>query len=62
LENFAISGLTIAFTCLEGEFSAMYAESQAARNSIRQGLGEEGVKGFADVVVSNNISEGICHV
>jgi len=55
-------GLTIAFTCLEGEFSAMYAESQAARNSIRQGLGEEGVKGFADVVVSNNISEGICHV
>merc|ERR1719220_3241229 len=55
-------GLTIAFTCLEGEFSAMYAESQAARNSIRQGLGEEGVKGFADVVVSNNISEGICHL
>ena len=40
----------------------MYAESQAARNSIRQGLREEGCKGFADVVVSNNISEGICHV
>merc|ERR1719220_683990 len=55
-------GLTIAFTCLDGEYHAMYAESQAARNSIRQGLREEGCKGFADVVVSNNISEGICHV
>jgi len=40
----------------------MYAEAQAARISIRQGLKDEGVKGFADVVVSNNVSEGICHV
>lgn len=40
----------------------MYAESQAARNSIRQSLRDEGTKGFADVVVSNNITDGLCHV
>lgn len=56
------SGLTIAFTCLNGEFSSMFAESQAARNSIRQALRDEGVKGFAEVVVSNNTTDGICHV
>lgn len=40
----------------------MFAESQAARNSIRQALRDEGVKGFAEVVVSNNTTDGICHV
>ena len=40
----------------------MYGESQAARLSIRQGINEEGVKGFPDVVVSQNVSEGICHL
>ena len=40
----------------------MYAESQAVRNSIRTALRDEGVKGFADVVVSANTTEGICHV
>ena len=40
----------------------MYAEAQAVRNSIRQALRDEGVKGFADVVVSTNTTEGICHV
>jgi len=55
-------GLTIAFSCLEGDFSKMSAESQAAKNSLRASLREEGVKGFADVVVSNNVTDGICHV
>ena len=60
--NWLISGLTIAHTCLEGDFSKMFAEAQAAKNSIRQGLRDEGCKGFSDVVVSNNVTEGICHV
>jgi len=55
-------GLTIAFSCLEGEYSHMYAESAAARNSLRQCLRDEGVKGFADVCVSNKVTDGICHV
>ena len=56
------SGLTIAYCCLDGEFSKMFAESQAAKNSIRQSLRDEGVKGFADVVVSTNVIDGISHV
>ena len=59
---FLYIGLTIAFSCLEGDFSKMSAESQAAKNSLRASLREEGVKGFADVVVSNNVTDGICHV
>lgn len=57
-----LPGLTIAFSCLEGEYSHMYAESAAARNSLRQCLRDEGVKGFADVCVSNKVTDGICHV
>jgi len=55
-------GLTIGVTVLEGTFSQMYAEAQAAKVSIRQCINEEGVKGFPDVVVSKSISDGICHL
>lgn len=57
-----ILGLTIGVTVIEGTFDKMYGESQAARLSIRQGIQEEGVKGFPDVVVSTNVSDGICHL
>merc|ERR1719507_1298837 len=55
-------GLTIGVTVLEGTFDKMFGESQAARLSLRQGINDEGVKGFPDVVVSNNVSDGICHL
>merc|ERR1719411_2597824 len=47
-------GLTIGVTVIEGTFDKMYGESQAARLSIRQGIQEEGLKGFPDVVVLTN--------
>lgn len=59
---FIFIGLTIGVTVIEGTFSSMYAEAQAAKVSIRQCINEEGVKGFPDVVVSKNISDGICHL
>ena len=62
LITYFFSGLTVAFTCLEGEFSQMYAESAAAKISLKQCLRDEGVKGFADVCVSNKVTDGICHV
>jgi len=55
-------GLTIGVTVLEGTFDKMFGESQAARLSLRQGINDEGVKGFPDVVVSSNVSDGICHL
>ena len=58
LYNLCPNGVTV----IEGTFDKMYGESQAARLSIRQGIQEEGVKGFPDVVVSTNVSDGICHL
>jgi hypothetical protein len=49
-------------TVLEGEYSKMYGEAQAARLSIQQSIKQESVKGFPDVVVSRNVSDGICHL
>lgn len=49
-------------TVLEGNFATMYGEAQAAKMSMQQTIKDEQVKGFADVVVSGNVSEGICHL
>ena len=62
ISNYFILGLTIGVTVLEGTFDKMFGESQAARLSLRQGINDEGVKGFPDVVVSSNVSDGICHL
>ena len=62
ISHYFILGLTIGVTVLEGTFDKMFGESQAARLSLRQGINDEGVKGFPDVVVSNNVSDGICHL
>ena len=59
---FPAAGLTIGVTVLEGTFARMYGETQAARLSLSQTIKDEGVKGFPDVVASNNISDGICHL
>ncbi|XP_023216829.1 solute carrier family 12 member 6-like [Centruroides sculpturatus] len=55
-------GLTIICSVLEGDYSKMYSESQAAKLSLRRIMEEEKVKGFADVVVAKNVSDGICHL
>jgi hypothetical protein len=52
----------LGVTVIEGTYAQMYAEAQAAKVSIRHCINEEGVKGFPDVVVSKNISDGICHL
>ncbi|XP_071744574.1 solute carrier family 12 member 4 isoform X6 [Lepeophtheirus salmonis] len=55
-------GLTIGVTVLDGHFGKMYGEAQAAKFSIQQVIKDEAVKGFADVVVSKDISDGVCHL
>ena len=47
---------------LEGDFSKMYSHAQAAKQSVQRTIKEEGVKGFADVAVSQNASESICQM
>ena len=56
------SGLTIGATVVKGEYGKMFAESQAARVSLRQVINNEGVKGFPEVVVGENPSDCICHM
>ena len=57
-----LQGLCISVAVVEGDYSHMYGEAQAAKVSLQNAIKEEGVKGFADVVVTNNTSEGICHL
>jgi len=55
-------GLTIGATVVQGEYGKMFAESQAARVSLRQVINGEGVKGFPEVVVGENVSDCISHM
>ncbi len=57
-----IQGLCIGVTVLEGNYTQMYSEAQAAKLSIQQQIKQEQVKGFSDVVVTPNISDGVCHL
>eukprot|EP00095_Tigriopus_kingsejongensis_P012275 maker-scaffold577_size191314-snap-gene-0.33 protein:Tk12275 transcript:maker-scaffold577_size191314-snap-gene-0.33-mRNA-1 annotation:"solute carrier family 12 member 4 isoform x2" len=55
-------GLCIGVTVVEGNYVKMSGESQAAKMSVQQTIKDEGVKGFAEVVASKNVSDGICHL
>jgi len=55
-------GLTIGCSVVQGEFGKMYGESQAARQSLKQVIEAEQVKGFPEVVVNESISQGITHM
>merc|ERR1719228_1928589 len=55
-------GLTVGATVVEGAFGTMYGESQAARQSLKQVIESEAVKGFPEVVVGESISDCICHM
>ena len=59
---FRVPGLTVGATCVQGEYGKMFAESQAARVSLRQVINSEQVKGFPEVVVGENVSDCICHM
>ncbi|UYV78085.1 hypothetical protein LAZ67_16000051 [Cordylochernes scorpioides] len=55
-------GLTLVCSVLEGEYGKMYSESQAARQSLKRLMDEKKVKGFTDVVVAKDVSQGICYL
>jgi hypothetical protein len=40
----------------------MYGEAQTAKLSIQKIIKEESVKGFSEVAVAKNMSDGICHL
>ncbi|XP_054719060.1 solute carrier family 12 member 6-like [Uloborus diversus] len=55
-------GLTVVSAVLEGEFMKRYSEALAAKQSLRKVMGEERVKGFAEVVVSKSSADGLSHL
>ncbi|KAG1712135.1 Solute carrier family 12 member 4 [Nymphon striatum] len=55
-------GLSLVNAVIEGEFCKNYGETQAAKLSLKKAMDEEKVKGFADVVVSKNVTDGINHI
>lgn len=55
-------GLTLIRSVIEGDFTQKYSEVQAAKQSLKNVMAEEKVKGFADVLVANKVSEGLCHM
>lgn len=55
-------GLTLVSSVIEGDFNQKYSEAQAAKLSLKKVMAEEKVKGFADVVVSPSVSNGLSHL
>lgn len=55
-------GLTVCSSVISGEFCRNYGEAMAAKQSLRKTMDEERVKGFCDVLVSRDITEGLSHL
>ncbi|XP_046661258.1 solute carrier family 12 member 4 [Homalodisca vitripennis] len=55
-------GLTVCVSVIPGEFTRCSSEALAAKQSLRKTMEEERVKGFTDVLVSQDIAEGISHL
>ncbi|XP_023230852.1 solute carrier family 12 member 6-like [Centruroides sculpturatus] len=55
-------GLCLIRSVIEGDFTQKYSEAQAAKQTLKNVMVEEKVKGFADVLVANNVPEGLCHI
>ncbi|KAK3754150.1 hypothetical protein RRG08_024223 [Elysia crispata] len=55
-------GLVLVNSVLEGEFKDRYPDAQAARQSLINIIKDCGVKGFWDVIISKNVSEGLCQL
>ncbi|XP_077866597.1 solute carrier family 12 member 6-like [Saccoglossus kowalevskii] len=53
-------GLTLVGSVIEGDFLNNYGEAQAAKLCLRKYMAEEKIRGFAKVLVSKRVSDGIC--
>jgi potassium/chloride transporter 4/5/6 len=54
-------GLTLVSSVLEGQFETDAGLAQTARQSLRHHMNRERVKGFAEVVVSRDVTSGLSH-
>lgn len=55
-------GLTVCVSVIGGDYTRSYSEAMAAKQNLRKTMDEERVKGFVDVLVARQISDGLCHL
>ncbi|XP_018569114.1 solute carrier family 12 member 4 isoform X2 [Anoplophora glabripennis] len=55
-------GLTICSSVIGGEYTRSCGEAMAAKQSLSKTMEEERVKGFADVLVARDITEGLSNL
>ncbi|XP_077296513.1 solute carrier family 12 member kcc isoform X2 [Arctopsyche grandis] len=55
-------GLTICVSVIGGDYTRSAGEALAAKQHLRKTMDEERVKGFVDILVSRNITDGLSHL
>ncbi|XP_055892883.1 solute carrier family 12 member 4-like isoform X2 [Biomphalaria glabrata] len=55
-------GLVLVNSVLEGNFRDRYPDAQACKQTLHNLIKEYGVKGFCDVSVATDVSEGLCQL
>lgn len=55
-------GLTISASVIQGDVGDRYGEIVAAKQKLMSILDEEKVKGFVDISVCKDVSQGISHL
>ncbi|XP_061166626.1 solute carrier family 12 member 4-like [Saccostrea echinata] len=55
-------GLTLVNSVIEGKYMERYDDAQVAKQKLSRTIEQFGVKGFSDVLVSESVSVGMCHM
>lgn len=55
-------GLTVCASVISGDFTKCYGEALAAKQNLRKTIEEERVKGFVDILVARDVTEGLSHL
>ncbi|XP_055598463.1 solute carrier family 12 member 4 isoform X2 [Uranotaenia lowii] len=55
-------GLVVVVSLIKGDYTKRSGEAAAAKQALRKTMEDERVKGFCDVMVANNIADGLSHV
>lgn len=55
-------GLTICASVIGGDYTEQAGEATKAKQTLKSIMEKERVKGFAEVLVAKNISDGLCNL
>ncbi|ESN99040.1 hypothetical protein HELRODRAFT_66482, partial [Helobdella robusta] len=55
-------GLTLVGSVIEGSYSEKYADAQAAKQTLSKIMKSEKARGFAEVVVAESMTQGLCYL